>query len=280
MRRDETLKALIADRKKRELRLARRADLTLVVSPVEKEIVEKECPGVDVRILPTLYPFEERDIPSFETRRGLIFIGGFQHSANVDGVPFFIREILPLIHRKLPDVVFEVIGPDVPPEVLALASDHVKFLGYIPDVTPLFDRARVSVAPIRFGAGVKGKVNQSMAMGVPTVVTSIAAEGMYLVHGQDAMIADDPSHFADSVIRLYTSGGLWNRLSFNGRESVRKHFSVEASVQRVDELLRWAGVGFKGLQATDKDLRIEAGHSLFRPRFTSSSVECTQSPLI
>ena len=164
VKQDETLKSAIADRKQQELRLVRRSDVTLVVSPVEKQIVEKECPGLDVRVLPTIFPYEERDIPGFADRRGLIFIGGFQHPANVDGVPYFIHEILPRIIERLPDVVFQVIGPDVPEEILALSSSSVQFLGYVPDVTPLFDRARVSVAPIRFGAGVKGKVNQSMAL--------------------------------------------------------------------------------------------------------------------
>ena len=84
---------------------------------------------------------------------GLIFIGGFQHPANVDGVPYFVREILPRIHERLPDVIFQVIGPDAPDEVLAVSSSCVHFLGFVPEVTPLFDQARVAVAPIRFGAG-------------------------------------------------------------------------------------------------------------------------------
>ena len=89
---------------------------------------------------------------------------------------------------------------------------------------------------------VKGKVNQSMALGVPTVVTSIAAEGMYLTHEQDTMIADVPATFANAVVRLYRSRELWERLSVNGKANVRKHFSVEASSGRVDELLKWAGL--------------------------------------
>ena len=81
-----------------------------------------------------------------------------------------------------------------------------------------------------------------MALGVPTVITSIAAEGMYLTHEQDTMIADDPATFADAVVRLYSSRELWERLSVNGKENVRKHFSVEASSRRVNDLLKWAGL--------------------------------------
>jgi GT2 family glycosyltransferase len=273
VQRDEALKAVIAERKRKELNLARLSDMTLVVSPVEKEIIERECPGLDVRVLPTLFPFEEREIPGFAERRGIIFIGGFQHPANVDGVPYFIREILPRITRQFPDVVFQVIGPDVPDKVLALATAQVRFLGFVPDVNPLFDGARVAVAPIRFGAGVKGKVNQSMALGVPTVATSIAAEGMYLTHGHDAMIADDPAAFAEAVVQLYTNEELWYRVSWNGRDSVRRHFSVEASAGRVDELLEWAGVGQASHGLTAKQRRADRGHHAPpQPRRASSNV--------
>ena len=142
--------------------------------------------------------------------------------------------------------MFQVIGPDPTPEIRNLASANIEVLGYVPDVTPYFDRARLSVAPLRYGAGVKGKVNQSMSLGVPTVVTSIAAEGMYLVHEQNAMIADDPDCFADAVVRLWTSAELWHRISENGRQNLREHFSVETAAKRVDELLAWAGLSRPG----------------------------------
>ena len=113
---------------------------------------------------------------------------------------------------------------------------------------PIFDRARVSVAPLRFGAGVKGKVNQSMAFGVPTVVTSIAAEGMYLSHGENAMIADDPASFAEDVVRLLTSPELWRKVSQNGLKNLIEHFSVEAAAGPIDELLAWAGISAQSVK--------------------------------
>ena len=128
----------------------------------------------------------------------------------------------------------------MPAEIRRLAGEHVRALGYVADVRPIFDQSRVAVAPIRFGAGVKGKVNQSMAHGVPTVVSTIAAEGMHLAHELNAMIADDPARFADAVVRLYTSQELWDRISANGRENVREHFSVQAASRAIDELLALA----------------------------------------
>ena len=99
-------------------------------------------------------------------------------------------------------------------------------------------RPRLTVAPMRFGAGVKGKVNQSMAHGVPVVVTSIAAEGMHLVHEHNAMIADDPAALAHSISpACFGSRELWERLSTEGRANVREHFSIEAASRQVDRLL-------------------------------------------
>ncbi len=242
VKQDRSLRAAAAERKQQELRLARRSDLTLVVSPIEKAVLARECPGLDVRIVSTIYPIEERDFPGLEDRRTIIFIGGFEHPPNSDAVLYFAREIFPRVQAIIPDAVFQVIGPEPPPEVRRLSGPNIEILGYVSDVRPYFDCARLSVAPVRFGAGVKGKVNQSMVLGVPTVVTSIAAEGMYLVHGQNAMIADDPLSFADAVVQIWTSTELWERLSSNGRENIREHFSVEAASQRIDELLEWAGL--------------------------------------
>ena len=135
-----------------------------------------------------------------------------------------------------------MIGADAPPEIHALAGKNIEIIGFVPDVAPYFEQARLSVAPLRFGAGVKGKVNQSMALGVPAVVTSMAAEGMHLVHEENAMIADDPERFADAIVRVWTSAELWQRLSDRGRENVREHFSVEAASRHIDNLLSWAGL--------------------------------------
>jgi GT2 family glycosyltransferase/glycosyltransferase involved in cell wall biosynthesis len=237
-----SLEAAASSRKSQELRLARCADLTLVVSPSEKAILERECPGIDVRILSTIYALEPRAIPPFDDRQDMIFIGGFEHPPNADAVLYFAQEIFPRVCDRLPGVEFHVIGLGATPEILRLASPRIRILGHVPDVRPLFDRARISVAPLRFGAGVKGKVNQSMGCGVPTVVTSVAAEGMHLLHERNAMIADDPEGFANAVVRLYTSRSLWETVSANGLENVREHFSVEAAAKPINDLLLWAGL--------------------------------------
>jgi GT2 family glycosyltransferase len=242
LKQDRSLQAAAARRKRQELGLVSAADLTLVVSPVEKEILGRECPDCDVRIIPTLYPLAPAEQPGLDDRRNIIFIGSFEHPPNVDAVLYFAREVFPLVLARIPDAVFQVIGPEPTQEIRKLARDDIEILGCVPEVAPYFDGARLSVAPLRFGAGVKGKVNQSLALGVPTVVTSIAAEGMYLVHEENAMIADDPESFAEAIVRVWASADLWLHLSANGRKLVQDHFSVEAASRQVDALLSWAGL--------------------------------------
>jgi O-antigen biosynthesis protein len=230
-------------RKRQELVLTNQCDVTVVVSPVEKAILERECPGSVVRVVPTVVDVPRDEPPGFDDRQNVLFIGGFAHAPNVDAVVYFVEEVLPHIVEQLPDVIFQVVGSNTPAKIRELSGKNVEVLGFVPDVKPLLERARVSVAPLRFGAGVKGKVNHSMAYGIPTVVSSIAAEGMHLVHEYDAMIADLPATTAGAVVRLYTSRELWERVSANGRENVQKHFSVESVSRQIDELLAFAGLG-------------------------------------
>jgi glycosyltransferase involved in cell wall biosynthesis len=239
---DEALGSTALVRKRQELRLAMRADLTLVVSPVEKAILQAENADLDVEVLSIIQPLEEIDRPGFDQRRDIVFIGGFEHPPNVDAVLFFVNKVLPRIRDRIPEAIFQVIGPDPPPAITRLASPGIRIHGHVTDVRPIFDRARVSVAPIRFGAGVKVKVIQSMSLGVPAIVTSIAAEGMHLMHEQTAMIADDPESFADALVRTWSSPELWHRLATNGRQNVREHFSVGAAVRGIDAILEWAGL--------------------------------------
>ena len=261
---DGSLQAAASLRKEQELRLARSADITLVVSAIEKAVLEAEC-GIeaDVRILSNIHPVATSPPRGYDERRDIVFIGGFDHQPNVDAVLFFAHEIFPLVRERIAGAVLQVIGPYPTPEISGLASDRIKILGFVPDVKPYFDRARLSVAPLRFGAGVKGKVNQSMSLGVPTVVTDVAAEGMYLTHEVDAMIADGAEHFADAVVRLWSSPDLWLKISANGIRSLHQHFSVEAATRPIEELLAWAG-----LSATVK-IEEERGHERARSRSRS-----------
>lgn len=222
----------------RELALVRQADATLVVSPAEREMLSALLPGAPVDVLSNLHEVADGGLP-FEQRHDLVFVGGFRHPPNVDAVLWFGREIFPLVHARLPDVRFHCIGMAPPAEVLALqAQPGIVVHGHVADLAPYMDGARIAVAPLRFGAGVKGKVNLSMAHGQPVVATSCAVEGMHLADGRDVLVADDPAAFADAVLRLHEDAALWARLSANGRGNIARHFSMDAARDTVRRVFR------------------------------------------
>ena len=227
--------------KKLELQLARNSDLVWCASSDDKENIETEVPGVQIHLIPTIHPLRSRGRP-FSQRRDLFFAGNFAHRPNADGVKYFLEYVFPLLTKALPDVEFHVAGSSPPPDIQALASNQVHVMGFVPDIEPFFTNSRVFVAPLRFGAGVKGKIGDALSHGLPVVTTSIGAKGMGFENGFQVMIADDPESFAAAVVRLYKDEELWERLAQNGYAHIEQHFSpsvvekvIERSLNRADE---------------------------------------------
>ncbi|MDO6461503.1 glycosyltransferase [Granulosicoccaceae sp. 1_MG-2023] len=213
-----------------EMSLMDLADTTLVVSPYEQTLLAQERPDLDIRVVSNIHTLHDAGA-GFEERQDILFIGGFEHPPNTDAVKWFISDIFPLIRAKIPQLQFHIIGSKPTKEILALADAQSGVLvhGFVDDVAPLFGSVRLSVAPLRYGAGVKGKVNQSMAFGVPCVATDIASEGMQLVHGEDVYVANDAAAFADGVIAVYSDRALWEKLAAGGRKNIETHFSFQAA---------------------------------------------------
>ena len=220
-----------------ETRLARAADLIWCASGEDLRVVAREAPGVPAAVVTTIHRPHEGG-PSFDERRDLLFVGNFLHRPNRDGLLFYLREVHPLVRDELPDVRLFVVGDGAPPEVLAHASEEVRVLGYVPDIEPLFRACRVFVAPIRFGAGVKGKVGEALAHGLPVVTTTVGAEGMGITDGEEALVADTPRAFAAAVARAYRERGLWQKLSERGRAHVAKHFTPQVVGEIINGSLR------------------------------------------
>ena len=240
----------------REEFLAAAADATFVVTDTERRTLEAAVPGCNVFTLP-LARAVQRPRVAFAGRMGIGFIGGFAHPPNVDAVRFFLREVWPLVLEGCPGCRFSIVGADLPGDVLAEAEGEgaagtVEYLGHVPDVGPWFETLRMTVAPLRYGAGMKGKVVSSLAAGVPCVMTGIAAEGMGLRDGEDALIADDAAGLARHIVRLHGEEALWARLSAAGIEHVSAHLSPESWRRRLREAL-WTidalpGAGDDGLE--------------------------------
>ena len=241
MRGDAALLKAAERTRRSELDLIHRSDVTLVVSEAERALLAEEAPQARVEVLSNLHELKDPGLP-FDQRKDLVFVGGFRHPPNVDAVRWFTDEVWPRLHAAEPDMVFHCIGGDVPPDIQALAERAgVRVHGHVPDIEPYMAGARLAVAPLRFGAGVKGKVNLSMAHGQPVVATSCAVEGMHLHDGEDVLVADTPEDFAAAVLQAYRDPALWSQLAANGRDNVTRHFSFDAGRAVVQGLLRAQG---------------------------------------
>lgn len=224
-----------------ELDVVKRASLTCVHSLVEKEILLSEVPRALVETSPIIFPVPGRKAP-FEARSDICFIGGFKHTPNIDAVAYFASEVLPLIIAELPDLKLKIVGPDAPPAVASLASKAIEILGFVPDLNPLFSSIKLSVAPLRYGAGAKGKVGLSMAHGVPVVGTQIAFEGMNLADNEEVLFAEDPEQFARKVVEIYRDADLWYKISDGAVKRAAAEYSPEANAPLISALLRKAGI--------------------------------------
>ncbi|MFN0002804.1 MAG: glycosyltransferase [Pseudohongiellaceae bacterium] len=223
-------------RKVQELGIARKAHQTLVVSPVEIELFRREAPDVKVALLSNIHASAGRGA-DFANRNNILFIGSFEHPPNVDAMHWFIDEIFPVLHQLKPALKLLIVGGGAPKNLLAKASKNIEFAGFVADIAPLFNSARLSIAPLRYGAGVKGKINSSMAFGVPVVASTIAAEGMGLEDGKDVLIADDPAEFAQLISRAYDDEQLWYALSNAGLENIERCFSFTVATQQLRKIL-------------------------------------------
>jgi len=230
--------------KKWELAAVNAADCTWVVSPTEKAVLERACPGAKVHILSIIQDVYGSAQP-FSERKGVVFIGSFPHHPNADALQYFVEKIHPLLKEQINDEIIHVIGPEPPDWLQKLATNKLHITGYVPDVKPYFDRCKLSIAPLRYGAGVNGKVILSMSYGVPVVASSVAAEGIPLTKGDDILVADDPVTFSQAIGELYHNEQLWNQLSKNGLKIINEHYSIETNRFRLVEILQDLGLARK-----------------------------------
>ncbi|HET7714000.1 MAG TPA: glycosyltransferase [Bauldia sp.] len=212
----------------------RQADIVYYPSAEECDYVKRRCRAngqeVDARVLPIFGfgGFEKPSTLSPHGRSGVLFVGGFGHSPNVDGMLWFARDVWPAIASASRGTRLLIAGSHPPPEVLALAGETIDVSGFITDdaLKRAYRRARVAVAPLRFGAGMKGKVVESMRFGLPMVTTSVGAQGLADA-GDALLVADDADGQVELVLKLLREDPLWERTAMAANGFARQHFSRE-----------------------------------------------------
>ena len=223
--------------RKLETRLARTSDLIWCNSSEDKRVMEAESPGKRIEVIPTIHELHDWG-KSFDERRDLLFVGNLAHRPNGDAVHFFMGAIYPLLQPALPEVKVFIVGDNVSAEFLSYSSERVKVTGYLPDIEPLLQGCRVFIAPLRFGAGVKGKVGEAMSYALPVVATPIGAEGFGLTNEFNVMIADSPEAFAAAVVRLYSEKELWLTLAHNSYRHVEENFTPEVIAATINNSIK------------------------------------------
>ena len=237
---DEKIKQAAVKMKTLELGIMSEVDSVIMHSNVEKALLTPLVPDTHIHVFQWAIPVRGTNTP-YSARRDIAFVGGYQHQPNVDAVLYFVEKVFPLIQRSIPGVRFFAIGSNPPPALLNLASESVVVTGFVDDLSAVLNGIKVAVAPLRYGAGIKGKIATTLSLGLPCVASSIAAEGMGLKPQEEVLIADHPDDFAAAVLLLYTDNKLWNEISQKGLLFSEKEYGATAAEVTIRELLEPLG---------------------------------------
>ncbi len=220
-----------------ELRCFIEADCSIVHTQVEYETVQAEVKLDNMVELPYVTEVRRSGV-SYEKRFDVMFLGGYEHLPNVDAATYFVADIWNKICHRLPrNARLILVGSKPSAEIKALACDNIVVTGQVPHLEPYFDTTRVFVAPLRYGAGVKGKLITALAQGVPSVVTPIAAEGIPVQHGNEVLIADDSVSFGEEVVRLYNDPALWGHMQECGYTFIQRNASLDVYTEICEKVL-------------------------------------------
>lgn len=224
-----------------EKHLMSEADTTIVVSDIEQKILKKA--GIETSILSNIHEIDKDSYKNgYSDRKDLLFVGSYGHPPNADAIKWFVDDIFPKIRKQDSSIKLHVVGSGMPDKLRnhLNATANVMVEGFVSDTVlrDLLRHTRVFVAPLRYGAGVKGKIGQAIEYGVPVVSTHIGAEGMRLIDGKSCMVADTEPEFAEAVLNLYKQETKWSAVQRNARKVLIANFSPEKTIEDLKKILK------------------------------------------
>jgi O-antigen biosynthesis protein len=217
-----------------ETTFSKNADWIITISDEEKEFMTKYIPSEKLITISNIHYIKVNKSKTllFNNRNDLLFIGS-SHSPNIDGVYYLYKAIMPIVWKKLPQLKVNIIG-NLNEIITDIDDERMVFHGFVPDIEFFFISSKFMIAPLRYGAGVKGKIGQAFEYYLPVISTDIGAEGMNLVHNQNALIANNATDFANEIINLYQNEVLWHKLQDNSENSLYP-FSIERVKNIINE---------------------------------------------
>lgn len=236
LQKDPQLQGKVEELRRLELRAMAFVDCVIVHSATEAALLREIAPDIEVKVIPWTIPLRQIAPHAAAARTTIGFIGGFGHPPNVDAALWTAQSVMPELRKRVPGVKLLFVGSRMPAEISALAASDIVPLGYVPSLDSVFGSVRLTIAPLRYGAGLKGKVLESMAAGVPCVMTQIAAEGICLPTELQWLVTDDPREIAERVAILCRDDAQHHRAA----EACKAHVMANYSAARIDQLIREA----------------------------------------
>jgi sugar transferase (PEP-CTERM/EpsH1 system associated) len=220
-----------------EAAVCRAADAVTVVSGTDGSTLSELAPGLKPFVVPNgidLDDYRPTPLPAANAEV-IVFTGKMDYRPNLDAALWFADKIMPLVQEHRPQAVFQIVGQGAPPQ-LARAGERpgIVVTGAVPDTRPYISGAAVYVAPLRMGGGTRFKLLEAMALSRPVLSTRIGAEGFEVESERELLLADTPDEFATAVLRLLDDVELAARLGTSGREFVRRSYSWDAILPRLD----------------------------------------------
>ena len=239
LNKDEALKAEAEKFLKIELQNCKNADVVIAISTTDKVLLKQHFNTDEkVVLISNIHQYIDKseDFNSFENRKDLLFVGSFRHDPNTDAVKYLKQNVMPIVWQTLPEVTVNIIGSYITDDIKDLASSNFKLLGFVDDLNVVINNSKLFVAPLRFGAGIKGKIGQSLEHSLPLVTTDVGAEGFDFGNQKQIMIANNTEAIAQKVINLYTNKVLWDEAS-NSCKTILEPFSLKVTENQLLQII-------------------------------------------
>jgi len=211
-------------------------DRTVVIAEPDKDTLQEIQPQLDIDVIPNgidLSAFQLQDTP--RSPHTLLFVGNYEYPPNQDAVRLLVEQILPRVRQMIPDASLQLVGNNPPDWMREMESDYIEITGRVPDVQPYLAGATVFVCPLRIGAGLKNKVLEALAMGIPVVATPLSVDGIDVTHRESAWVTDVEG-IAEGVLTVLNDVDLQQTLSRNGRELVEAQYSWASTADKYEAL--------------------------------------------
>lgn len=239
LHKDENLKKEADKFLKIELDNCKKADAIIAISITDQALLKQHFnEDKKVTVISNIHQYIKKkgNFTPFKDRSDLLFVGSFRHQPNQDAVFYLRNEIMPLVWKSIPDLKITIIGSYVTQEIQELQTNTFKVVGFVDELLPYLQKSKLFVAPLRFGAGIKGKIGQSLEHSLPLVTTDVGAEGFDFGSQKEIMVANEKENIAQKIIDLYTTEKLWDKASASC-EDILKPFSLLNTEKQVLKLI-------------------------------------------